>query len=161
MSVPIGRLNMTIMAIIAVTVGAASAAEPIIGRASVIDGDTIDVHGERIRIWGIDAPESGQTCQRDKQDWRCGTDAAFALDNMLARRPVTCRQKDRDRYGRTVATCRVGDVDIGGWMVREGWALDYRRYSKAAYAADEDVARTEQRGMWAGEFMPPWEWRRR
>lgn len=131
-----------------------------LGRASVIDGDTIEVHGQRIRLWGIDAPEGRQRCFTNGKPWRCGTDAANAVAGFIGARTVTCTQRDRDRYGRVVAVCDVGGQDVGAWLVHNGWALDYARYSGGAYSREEDEAERERRGIWQGEFEPPWEWRR-
>ena len=128
------------------------------GQASVIDGDTIEIHGQRIRLHGIDAPESGQLCYVGGKRWRCGKDAANVLADLIDRRPVTCQECDRDRYGRVVAICRVAGEDLGAWPVGNGLALAYRRYS-TAYVPHEDGARTAKAGMWRGEFVPPWEWR--
>ena len=133
----------------------------ISGRASVVDGDTIEIHGERIQLWGIDAVESGQRCRLNGKPWRCGRDAAFALDRFLDGVTVVCSPKDRDRYGRTVATCEAREIDVGRWMVLQGWALDYERYSKGEYAGAQAAAKEAKRGLWVGEFEPPWEWRRR
>lgn len=133
-------------------------AEPITGRASVIDGDTIDIHGTRIRLHGIDAPESRQSCVVGGKRWRCGQRAAFALANKIGKRPVSCEPKDRDRYNRVVAVCRAGGIDLNAWMVAEGWALAYRRYS-ADYMRQEGEASRAKVGIWQGDFVPPWEWR--
>ncbi|MBM3732064.1 MAG: thermonuclease family protein [Acidimicrobiia bacterium] len=130
----------------------------ISGPAQVIDGDTIEIHGQRIRLYGIDAPESRQTCNKNGEDWLCGKGAAFALADKIAQKPIECEPKDRDRYGRTVAVCRLSGEDLNAWMVREGWALAYRHYS-LDYVADEDTAREAKCGIWASEFVPPWEWR--
>ena len=117
------------------------------GIASVIDGDTIEIHGTRIRLNGIDAPESGQLC-RDARGtaWRCGQQAALALSDRIGRQVVSCQQTDTDRYGRVVADCFVGRENLNRWMVREGWAVAYRQYS-TAYIPAEDHARTGQRGI--------------
>jgi len=132
----------------------------ITGRASVIDGDTIDIHGTRIRLSGIDAPESGQSC-RDRQGahYACGRRAAFALSDEIGGAPLSCAVEDHDRYGRSVATCSLGGTDLNRWMVTSGWALAYRQYS-TAYVGAEAAAQGARRGMWDGEFTPPWEWRR-
>jgi endonuclease YncB( thermonuclease family) len=131
------------------------------GIASVIDGDTIEVHGQRIRLHGIDAPESSQTClDATGRNWRCGQRAALALQDLIGRRTVTCDKRGVDRYGRTISRCLVGDIDINAWLVAQGLALAYRRYSHD-YLAAEDNARAAKRGMWAGTFEPPWEWRSR
>ncbi len=94
----------------------------ISGQPRVIDGDTLEVAGQRIRLHGIDAPETRQLCRRDGEPWRCGKDATRALKAFLGSRPVSCKELDRDRYRRIVAKCMVERTDIGGWMVTEGWA---------------------------------------
>ena len=146
---------------LAIAVGPPSSAAPeiIAGRASVIDGDTIEIRGERIRLFGIDAPESGQTCLDAKgQSYRCGQKAALVLDARIGEGVVTCERKDTDRYGRVVALCRVFGEDLGAWMVGLGWALAYRTYT-TRYVPAEDLARSRGLGMWAGRFTPPWDWR--
>jgi endonuclease YncB( thermonuclease family) len=111
-------------------------------------------------LWGVDAPEGSQICQRGGRPWECGDDATAALKALLDGKPLTCTEVDRDRYGRTVATCMVGGQDIGAAMVRQGWALDYERYSGGAYADEQIEAEEAERGLWSGLFMAPWEWRR-
>jgi endonuclease YncB( thermonuclease family) len=138
-----------------------SAAE-LTGRAAVIDGDTIEIHGERIRLHGIDAPESGQQCRdADGAPWPCGQQASIALDDFLAAgRPTHCTMVDRDQWGRIVAICIRNDgADVNDWLVRQGWALDWPRYSDGAYRQAQDEARINRRGMWQGEFVDPWDWR--
>jgi endonuclease YncB( thermonuclease family) len=144
----------------ALQVADAHAAERIVGRASVIDGDTLEIRGERIRLFGIDAPESGQTCLDAKgQSYRCGQKAALVLDARIGEGVVTCERKDTDRYGRVVALCRVFGEDLGAWMVGLGWALAYRAYS-TRYVPAEGLARSRGLGMWAGRFTRPDEWRK-
>jgi endonuclease YncB( thermonuclease family) len=92
----------------------------VVGVASVIDGDTIEIHGQRIRLHGIDAPEASQLCDLDGKPWRCGQASASALADNIGRRTVMCEPRDRDRYGRLVAACSVGGASISAWMVREG-----------------------------------------
>jgi endonuclease YncB( thermonuclease family) len=147
---------------LATVIGPPSSAAPVIiaGRASVIDGDTLEIRGERIRLFGIDAPESGQTCLDAKgRSYRCGQKAALVLDARIGEGVVTCERKDSDRYGRVVALCRVYGEDLGAWMVGLGWALAYRAYS-TRYVAAEELARSRGLGIWAGRFVPPSEWRR-
>lgn len=136
------------------------AAAPIVGRATVIDGDTIEIRGERIRLFGIDAPEGGQTCEDPRgQRYRCGSKAALVLDARIGEGIVTCEPKDTDRYGRILAIRRVFGEDLGAWMVGLGWALAYRDYS-TRYVPAEELARSRRLGQWAGRFTAPWEWRR-
>jgi endonuclease YncB( thermonuclease family) len=135
-------------------------AEPIIGRASVIDGDTLDIRGIRFRLHGVDAPESSQTCKDAAgANYRCGQKAALALSDRIGEANVSCGQKDKDRYGRIVAVCSAGGEDLNAWLVRQGLALAYRQYGKD-YIGQEDEARTARRGVWAGTFTPPWDYRR-
>ena len=79
----------------------------------------------------------------------------------LGQKTVACQERDRDRYHRIVAVCSVAGEDIAAWLVRNGWALDWPRYSHGAYAADQSEAANGKRGMWQGEFEKPWEWRHR
>ncbi len=130
------------------------------GQASVIDGDTIDIQGTRFRLHGIDAPESNQLCQtREGQAWRCGQKASLALSDLIGRGHVTCRQTDKDRYGRIVAVCLFQGQDLNRWMVRKGWAVAYTKYS-LDYTTDEKMAAITGTGIWAGTFVQPSEWRR-
>lgn len=135
-------------------------AQEIVGTASVIDGDTIEIHGTRIRLEGIDAPESRQACQdATGAPYRCGQKAALYLSDLIAGRPVTCDQSGQDRYGRALAFCSVAGRDIGASMVGAGWALAYRQYS-TRYVAEEGRARAAGAGIWQGQFDAPWDWRR-
>ncbi len=130
------------------------------GPALVHDGDTLTVAGRRIRLHGVDAPELDQTCQRDGVAWPCGRDAAFTLGQRVAGRLVSCRTIEPDRFGRLVAHCTVEGESLNRWLVREGWAVAYRRYSHA-YVLDEWIARWHGRGLWAGSFERPEDWRHR
>jgi endonuclease YncB( thermonuclease family) len=129
-------------------------------QASVIDGDTLEIHSTRIRLWGIDAPEGSQLCRgEDSKQYRCGAKAANALDAFIARRPVSCMPVSRDVYGRTVATCSVAAVDLGEWLVRGGLALDWPKYSKGKYDSAQHEDEQAERGMWAGSYVAPWLYR--
>lgn len=132
----------------------------IIGRASVIDGDTIEIHNQRIRFEGIDAPESRQTCNDPSgAPWRCGRASAFALADKIGTATVTCQAHGRDRYKRALAICFLSDEDLNAWMVQNGWAVAYRKYS-TDYVEQEDQARQSEMNIWAGSFEMPWDWRR-
>lgn len=131
------------------------------GTAAPLDGDTIDMHGVRIRLYGIDAPEFGQECTLpDNVRWPCGLAAMLHLSDVIARKTVTCRKIATDRYGRPVATCRVEGKDISAAMVRSGYAIAYRRYSEA-YVDDEKAARVLRVGIWNSTFEEPELWRRK
>lgn len=134
----------------------------LVGRASVIDGDTIEIHGERIRFNGIDAPESGQTCNNaNGQAYRCGARAAEALASFLAASsPTRCDFVERDQYDRFVGDCfRADGASVQAAIVRSGWAMDWPRYSGGAYASEQATAKNERIGIWVGTVQPPWEWR--
>lgn len=124
------------------------------GRARAVDGDTIELAGERIRLFGIDAPELSQTCTRNSETWACGDWARAAMAAGLGAGEVACAPRERDRYGRIVATCHQGGEDIGEALVRQGAAFAYRRYS-GAYMAAEAEAEAAGRGVWAGEAVRP------
>jgi endonuclease YncB( thermonuclease family) len=129
------------------------------GPIRVLDGDTLELAGERIRLWGIDAVEGDQICQRNGRPWRSGDDATAALEALVDGHKLSCEARDVDGYGRTVATCAVGGQDLGAEMVRQGWALDYEWYSGSAYASEQLEAERAQQGLWAGHSCR--EWRRR
>ena len=129
------------------------------GRAKVVDGDTLGVGAVWVRLHGVDAPESRQSCVAGGRRWACGERATRALAGRIGGRTVACEERDRDRYGRTVAVCRDGGEDVNAWMVSQGWALAYRRYSRD-YVGEETAARDARRGIWRGDFVPPWDWRR-
>ena len=153
------RVPVFALPLVLAAIGPASAQESLTGVASVIDGDTIEIHGQRIRFHGIDAPESSQLCFRPNgEHWRCGQQASFALADRIGRATVSCQPRDRDRYGRTVAVCFKGNEDLNRWMVANGWAVAYRRYS-VDYVADEDAARRSRFNIWSGGFDMPWDWR--
>jgi endonuclease YncB( thermonuclease family) len=139
-------------------VASAQATSFLTGPARVIDGDTIIVAGEPVRLEGIDAPERKQSCKRDGRPWACGSVAAQTLRGLIRNREVSCRAVGRDAYGRALGVCSAEQVNLNAAMVRSGFALDFRRYS-SAYIADEAAAKADRAGMWSGTFVPPWEWR--
>jgi endonuclease YncB( thermonuclease family) len=128
------------------------------GLPRVVDGDTIDVGGQRVRLWGIDAPESRQQCDRDGQAYACGRAATEYLRTLIGDARVDCEPRTHDRYRRVVARCFVHGEDVSAAMVRAGWAMAFVRYSRD-YVGDEQQARAAHSGMWAGSFQPPWDWR--
>ena len=127
----------------------------IAGSARVTDGDGLRIGEARIRLHGVDAFERGQICGRSP----CGEASRRNLITLTEGRRVECEPLDRDRYGRTVARCLVGDLDLGQAQVEAGHALAYRRYA-LDYVAAEEAARRARRGAWGGEFETPEVWRR-
>jgi endonuclease YncB( thermonuclease family) len=142
-------------------VGNAHASELITGVARIVDGDTLVVGDIKVRLEGIDAPETDQLClDAHSVKWTCGIAARDQLVSHIDNRPIQCKPTGSDRYSRTLAVCTLADEDLNAWMVREGWALAFVRYS-SAYVGEEAQARTKQRGLWSGAFIAPWDWRHR
>lgn len=129
------------------------------GLVTVVDGDTLDLNGQRIRLHGVDAFERNQTCGTGASAWPCGQVAAQTLARRLDGRAVTCEPLDTDRYGRTVARCRTGGEDVAAFLVDRGLAVAYRRYSDD-YVAAESHARRAGIGVWRDPaFTSPEDWR--
>ena len=125
------------------------------GPARVSDGDSISIEGRRIRLAGIDAPEIDQSCIRASVSYACGRKARAALVAMIGGSTVVCESGRLDRYGRLLARCTANGIDLNQGMVEAGWAVSY-----GGYAAVERDARRAGRGIWAGDFEFPQEWRR-
>ena len=119
--------------------------QPILSYAEVriIDADTIELYGAKIRLEGIDAPEQSQTCENQQAViYNCGRHATGALKELIASMPnktIKCDYTDQDKYGRLVGSCMIGTTNINGWLVENGWALAYRQYSKE-YVENEKIA---------------------
>ncbi|MEL1251900.1 thermonuclease family protein [Aurantiacibacter gilvus] len=133
-------------------------AQIYLGSVSVIDGDTLVMGEERIRLHGIDAPEANQTCQRDSETWACGQAAADLLRELVHGQRIECQQRDRDVYGRIVATCRMGRIDLAEMMTSAGLAVALPQFSQD-YVLSAERAQASRVGMWAGEFMMPADFR--
>jgi endonuclease YncB( thermonuclease family) len=138
---------------------APSRASGVSGYAMVIDGDTIDIQGRRIRLEGIDAPEGRQTCNREGAPEACGQIATNALAEIIGGAVIECWSKGEDQYDRMLGVCYRGDLDISGEMVRRGNAVAYKRYAWRNIP-HELLARSKRRGIWATEFVSPERWRR-
>jgi endonuclease YncB( thermonuclease family) len=137
-------------------------ASPVVGAPNgtihVIDADTLDVGGVRVRLHGIDAPEMGQPCAANGQEWDCGAWARNAVVAAYEGRHATCARIDVDRYGRVVARCLVNGADIGGALVNAGYAWAYRQYSED-YDHDEKAAAVMGSGLWGFQVQPPADYR--
>ena len=133
-------------------------AETRSGRAQVLDGDTIEIEGKRIRLFGIDAPEASQLCYRGAESWACGEAATGALRGLISDSELSCRGHEIDQFGRLVAVCTIDGMDLGKLMVAQGWAIAFQRYSDD-YVADEARAQADKLGMWNSTFVSPEEHR--
>jgi len=133
-------------------------AQKISGEARAVDGDTLEMTGYRIRLFGIDAVEGEQTCDRGGQAWRCGDEARALLSELVAGRLVECEQRDTDVYGRMVSVCRAGRVDLSSAMAGAGYAVALTDFSEA-YLLSVEAARAARAGIWDSEFAEPSAWR--
>lgn len=126
------------------------------GQAIVIDGDTIDIGHQRVRLEGIDAPESSQTCSRKWVGWwNCGRSATRALTALIAEKPVSCTNEGQDKYGRVLGICTVDGEELNAAMVRSGMAWAFVKYS-TAYVGLEAEAKAASAGVWQGDAQAPW-----
>ena len=153
------RWSLVAVTLCLASLSMAASAETLSGSSRVIDGDTIELTGERIRFHGIDTPEARQLCEAGGVEYSCGAKATAFLVDLISDDPVTCIGDTRDRYKRLIGVCYVGEVDLNAALVRAGWAVAYRRYS-TDYLDEEEAARSEGVGLWRGRFEMPWEWRR-
>ena len=137
------------------------------GKAVIIDGDTIKINGQAIRFGGIDAPESfyrgkKQECYLNEKKVFCGELSKQKLKEKISSNIVSCIiEKNKDRYGRIVAECFINEESLSSFMVRNGYAFDYKRYSDRKYAHDEEYAKINNLGIWKMKFEYPWEWRKK
>ena len=141
----------------------------IIGKANVTDGDTIKINDQKIRLFGIDAPETKQFCKEVylsflifnfKRDYKCGEKSTNALKKKIQGKNIRCLvQNNKDRYRRNIGICYLKKQDINSWLVKNGYAIAYRRFSKK-YINDEQYAEDNKLGIWQGTFMKPEKWRR-
>ncbi len=154
------RLKFLFAALAVLVLANVAQAAEISGPAKVREGDTVLIGNSRIRLGGIDAPSVDQLCLNNKGErWTCGVAARDELIKHTDNKNWTCHASQvADRRGRMVARCEVDGEDIQKWMVRNGWALSYTRFSHD-YDEDEKAAREAKAGMWQGAFIAPWDWR--
>jgi endonuclease YncB( thermonuclease family) len=139
----------------------AASAENVTGPPHIVDGDTLTISDTKVRLEGIDAPETDQVCLDEHGNrWTCGIEARDRLAAHVDGSEISCAISGQDRYGRSLGTCSLGQEDLNGWMVRQGWALAYVRYS-SVYEQAESEARSAMRALWRGAFIAPWDWRHR
>lgn len=133
----------------------------IIGTGMAVEGDVVSVNGSAVKLWGIDAPDAGQTCQtKANQPYDCFNRAKDELSRLIGQNQVTCYERGTDRNGQSVGTCAVNGLDLAALMVRNGWALAYHELSPQ-YANLEAYAQARTRGLWTGRVEPPWRYRSR
>ena len=148
-----------------------SKAEEIFGIPKIIDGDTLQIKSKKIRLEGIDAPEIKQQCQKKfleisvavglnfEKNYSCGVISKKKLINKIDKSQVKCTLSSIDRYKRYLATCYKNKINLNKWMVRKGFAVAYKRYSKD-YERDESYAKKNKLGIWQGSFVRPEKWRK-
>ena len=146
-------------------------AQEIIGIPKIVDGDTVNINNYKIRLEGIDAPEMKQKCKKEKlkissiigftfyEDYYCGKLSKENLEAKVKGSNIKCISFTKDRYKRYLAKCFKGEINLNRWMVRNGHAVAYRRYSKE-YIPDEDFAKENKLGLWQGKFLKPEKWRK-
>ncbi len=159
------------MVIIYLVILSNSIAEEISGIPKVVDGDTIHINNYKFRLEGIDAPEMRQQCKKESlkisfligftfyKDYSCGRVSKEKLITKINTSEIKCISSSKDRYKRYIATCFKGKTNLNQWMVRNGFAIAYRRYSKK-YVPDEVFAKENKLGLWQGKFMEPEKWRK-
>tara|TARA_B100000579_G_scaffold121541_1_gene97814 strand:+ start:200 stop:706 length:507 start_codon:yes stop_codon:yes gene_type:complete len=142
--------------------------EIISGKALTIDGDTIKIKNKKIRLHGIDAPEIKQLCQRTflsififsfQENYKCGEISKKKLEKYVKNNIIKCKVEGIDRYKRILGTCYKNTININSRMVRNGYAVAYKKYSKK-YLSAEREAKREELGLWKGKFDMPWDWRK-
>ena len=143
--------------------------DTISGKAIVIDGDTIKINSKKVRLFGIDAPEKKQKCKKlflsiyilsfDKS-YDCGILSTNKLKNKIKDNIIICKSKGKDRYKRIIAECFKDKTNLNSWLVRNGYAVAYLKYSKK-YLTAQNLAKKENRGIWQGKFEMPWDWRKK
>jgi endonuclease YncB( thermonuclease family) len=148
-----------IVALAALALTSEARAADIVGAARTLNGDTLVIDQQRVRLYGIDAPETRQRCWASGVRYNCADQAKATLTNLTRDKEVRCRLESYDALGQFLGTCFVGALEINRELVRQGWALAYREFTMA-YVNDEADAARRKAGLWIGEFETPWDWRK-
>tara|TARA_Y100000768_G_scaffold106356_1_gene77966 strand:- start:860 stop:1339 length:480 start_codon:yes stop_codon:yes gene_type:complete len=135
-------------------------AKTLYGNAKVIDGDTIHLGYNKIRLHAIDAPEKKQQCTRGGKKWNCGLESTKFLRDLIGNNQIQCETNGRDKYNRYIGVCYKNNIDLNGAMVLNGWAIAYRYYS-LDYVSEENTAKSKKVGIWIGEFEEPYLFRKK
>ena len=131
----------------------------IYGKAKIIDGDTIHIGKNKIRLHAIDAPETKQKCTKDGKEWNCGLESKRFLKNLIGNDQIQCDTNGKDRYNRYIGVCYKNNIDLNSQMVINGWAIAYKYYS-LDYEKEEETAKSKRIGIWIGEFKDPYLFRK-
>ena len=137
-----------------------SSSKTILGKAKVIDGDTIHIKKNKIRLHAIDAPETNQTCNKNNKVWNCGVESTKFLMELIGKNKIECITSGKDRYSRFIGICYKENLDLNSEMVLNGWAIAYRYYS-LDYVEEEEEAKKQKKGIWSGEFEEPYLFRKK
>ena len=137
-----------------------SSSKTIFGKAKVIDGDTIHINKNKIRLHAIDAPEINQTCNKNNKVWNCGVESTKFLMELIGKNKIECITSGKDQYNRFIGICYKENIDLNSEMVLNGWAIAYRYYSMD-YVEEEKVAKQQKKGIWSGEFEEPYLFRKK
>ncbi len=143
--------------------------EKILGKAKIIDGDTIKINSKKIRLFGIDAPEKKQKCKKIflsisflnfQKNYNCGNLSTIKLKKKIGNNQIMCVTNSKDRYKRYIGVCYLDKIDLNKWMVTNGYAIAYKKYSRK-YEIQEQYAKENKLGIWKGSFVEPEKWRRK
>ncbi len=151
---------LLIFSLLIISFSSVQSQNSIIGKAKVIDGDTIHIENYKIRLHGIDAPEINQKCFINNQFWNCGIESSLFLKKLISNSLVHCIVNDIDKYERYIAECFANKINLNAYIVRNGWAIAYRYYS-LDYVEEERLANLEKKGIWKGEFEEPYLFRKK
>ena len=146
--------------LILITLSTVLSSKTIFGNANVIDGDTIHINKNKIRLHAIDAPEINQTCNKNSRVWNCGVESTKFLKELIGNNKIECITQGKDRYNRFIGICYKDNLDLNSEMVLNGWAIAYRYYSKD-YVEEEEEAKQEKKGIWIGNFEEPYLFRKK
>ena len=151
---------LNIALIILFTLSLEVIAGEISGVPTIIDGDAVKIVNKRIRLHGIDTPEKKQICIRNSKEYSCGEEATNVLKKKINKKLITCKVQDKlDKYKRYIGVCFLENVNLNKWIVKNGYGVAYRRYSKD-YIEDENYAKKNKIGLWSGYFIHPEKWRK-
>ena len=132
----------------------------IYGKAKIIDGDTIHIGNNKIRLHAIDAPETKQKCSKNGKKWSCGLESTRFLKNLIGNEKIQCDTNGQDKYKRFIGVCYKNNININSQMVLNGWAIAYRYYS-LDYVKEEEIAKSKKVGIWIGKFIDPYLFRKK